>query len=410
MNGTIAVCQMGARMHYAVPRILHAAGRLERFFTDICAVGLWARLLAAIPDSLRPASVRRLLSRVPRGVPRARTTMFARFGIEYSRRLASARAASEMTAVFLWAGKTFCEHVIRAGLGNARGVYTFNTAGLELLVHARRRGMKTIVEQTIAPREVEARLLAREREAHPDWEPGAFGDEYEPALAAREREEWENADLILCGSEFVRDAIASCSGPAQRCVVVPYGVDSRFSLRTDRTPRCGPLRVLTVGAVGLRKGSPYVLAAAQQLGTPAEFRIVGSTASISNGRLDQLRNHADVRGVVPRAEIFEHYTWADVFLLPSLCEGSATVTYEALAAGLPVIATPNTGSCVCDGVDGFIVPIADAGAIAAKIEMLANDRELLKTMSRNALDRAEELTVEAYGARLLDAVGKLLDE
>jgi len=95
------------------------------------------------------------------------------------------------------------------------------------------------------------------------------------------------------------------------------------------------------------------------------------------------------------------YAWADVFLLPTLCEGSATVCYEALAAGLPVITTPNAGSVVRDGLDGFVVPIRDPEAIAEKLEILARDRELLWWMSNKARERAREFTVEKYGERLI---------
>jgi glycosyltransferase involved in cell wall biosynthesis len=100
----------------------------------------------------------------------------------------------------------------------------------------------------------------------------------------------------------------------------------------------------------------------------------------------------------------QHYAWADVFLLPSICEGSATACYEALAAGVPVITTENAGSVVRDGIDGFIVPIRDAGAIVERLEMLHRDRELLESMARGALQRASEFTVEKYGDRLIAAL------
>ena len=58
------------------------------------------------------------------------------------------------------------------------------------------------------------------------------------------------------------------------------------------------------------------------------------------------------------------YAWADVFLLPFICEGSAMVTYEALSWGLPVITTHNAGSIVRDTVDGWLVPYRDSEAIA----------------------------------------------
>jgi len=98
------------------------------------------------------------------------------------------------------------------------------------------------------------------------------------------------------------------------------------------------------------------------------------------------------------------YGWADVFLLPSLCEGSATVIYEALGYGLPVVCTPNAGSVVRDGLEGFIAPVRDATAIARRIEELAQDVELRARMSAQAKARAVEFTVAAYGQRLLAAL------
>ncbi len=98
------------------------------------------------------------------------------------------------------------------------------------------------------------------------------------------------------------------------------------------------------------------------------------------------------------------YDWADVFVLPTICEGSATVCYEAMAAGLPVITTPNAGSLVRDGVDGFIVPIRDAEALADKIMAVETDRELLRTMSDNAAQHARDFTWERYAERLIAAV------
>jgi glycosyltransferase involved in cell wall biosynthesis len=120
--------------------------------------------------------------------------------------------------------------------------------------------------------------------------------------------------------------------------------------------------------------------------------------------LAALREDLDLVGSVPRPEMARHYAWADVFVLPSLCEGSATACYEAMAAGLPVVATPNAGSVVCDGADGFIVPIRDVGALVARLALLAGDRERLREMSERARRRAAAFTLERYGERLLKAL------
>ena len=83
---SVVVAQLGARMHYAVPRLLERAGLLERFYTDICAAKDWPRLLRLIPPALRPGGVQRLLGRDPREIPARRITSFTRFGFEYARR------------------------------------------------------------------------------------------------------------------------------------------------------------------------------------------------------------------------------------------------------------------------------------------------------------------------------------
>ena len=403
---TYVVAQLGARMHYAVPRILEASGQLERLYTDICAVRGWPRLLNLIPNSLRPTAVNRLLSRVPRGVHPGRITAFNDFGYEYAKRR-NLLAGQGRFVVHLWAGEEFCRRVLNAGFGSAGGVFTFNSAGLELLQRAKQTGLKAVTEQTIAPMRLELGLLSDETGRFPGWE-ASTENTGASAYCDREEEEWKSADLILCGSEFVRDGIAQCGGPVEKCLVVPYGADftnARAESRKEKAERStfSLLRVLTVGSVGLRKGSPYVLEAARQLKGKAQFRMVGSIGVEHEAEV-KLRGHADLIGPVPRTELAEHFDWADVFLLPSLCEGSATVTYEALAYGLPVICTSNTGSVARDGVEGFVVPIRDAAAIVDKLLQLSNDSELLGRMSANGAIRAKEFTVAKYGDRLTSAL------
>jgi glycosyltransferase involved in cell wall biosynthesis len=389
-------------MHYAVPRLLHQAGRLEQLYTDSCAMKGWPRTLKFLPASLRTAGMRRLQDRTPLGVPRSRITAFTTFGCEYARRLTRATTPSDITALLLWAGRTFCEKITQGGLREAAAVYAFNNAALELLQHARERGRVALMEQTIAPKQIECDWLRDEHEKFPDWEPTPAPDHFLDEFIAREADEWQAADVIICGSEFVREGIAQCGGPVHRCKVVPYGVDSFFQA-AERRPRHGPLRILTVGEIGLRKGSPYVLAAARQLRYRVTFRMIGQI----KGRPEtvaQLREAVELTGPVPRSEILAHFQWADVFLLPSLCEGSATVAYEALACGLPVITTPNTGTVVRDGVEGFIVPARDVDGIVQSLEKLVDDRNLLREMSEKAKRRSTEFDFSVYQKKLLAAL------
>lgn len=401
---TWLVAQLGARMHYAVPRILHSAGMLEMLATDIVA-GRWAEPLGRLPLGLLPGPLARLAGRIPRGVPSSRVRTFPLFGLEYAARSMAARTPSALAAVHLWAGSTFCDAILRAGLGKAGAVYTFNSAGLGLLTRARELGLTTVVEQTIVPAPVEDQLLAEEHEAFPDWQPSLARNRNRVAFRAREFGEWECADLIVCGSAFVRDGIRRRGGPISRTVVVPYGVDAAAPPVLRSLPR-RPLRVLTVGAASLRKGTPYLLESARALQGAAVFRLVGNI-SVSPAAVRRLADCVQLTGALPRAAIARQLAWADVFLLPSVCEGSATVCYEALAAGLPVITTPNAGSVVRHGIDGFIVPIRDAEAIVNALDTIRTVPALLFSLSRNAALRAREFTVEKYGERLLSALARI---
>ncbi len=396
------VGQLGARMHYAVPRLLHARGLLERLYTDICAAHGLARLLREVPADRLPAPLRRLAGRVPHGIDADRITCFEATGVFGVLGRMRARTATEHTAAELRSGARFSRLVAARGFGAGTDYYGFSGESLEALAAARERGLSVTVEQIIAPRRILDRLMETEEDRFGDWikpEPNAAAT----AFAEREKAEWAVSDRILCGSQFVRDGVIAEGGDPARCIVVPYGVAAGNG--RPRRRRDGPLRVLTAGALGLRKGTPHLLAAAEALRGRAVFRMVGPAPGLTPAALERIRETVDWPGPVPRAEMAAEFAAADVFLLPSLCEGSATVVYEALAAGLPVICTPNTGSVVTHGEDGFIVPIRDAEAIAAAIERLAADPELLEAMSEAALRKAAEHDLAAYGRRLAEALG-----
>lgn len=400
----VVVAQLGARMHYAVPRILHRVDALEMFHTDLCAKKGVAVIARLFPANRRPLALQRVASRVPEGVPPRRIRVYSSLGILYAYRLRKAVGRSERIRTYLWAGETFCKRVRSHGFGEADTVFGFNTAALEILAGARDQGLRTVVEQTIAPSMIEDRLLEAERERFPEW---AEKDDsvslvgLRERLAIREAYEWDLADVILCGSDFVRTGVEASGGPVGRCVVVPYGVELPTAL--DRVGPHRPLRVLVVGAVGLRKGSPYVLAAARRLGPSVVVRMVGPV-TVEGEALGTIPSNVIIEGPVPRSSMGGYFQWADVFLLPSICEGSATATYEALGWGLPVICTPNTGSVVRDGVDGFIVPVCDPDSIAERLNHLRVEEGLWSWMSGNARRRAGEFTLDRYAQRLVEAL------
>lgn len=400
------VAQLGARMHYAVPRILQEAGLLERLNTDICASKGWFHVLNWAFRSVPSGTLKRLFGRKVAGINPSLISTFTGFGLKYYWRIIRVSSPEDRIRTYLWASRTFNEKILQQGFGRATGVYGFNTSSLEILVEARRRGLTTVLEQTIAPYDFERKLLEEECAAFPDWEPAPAASGLAEEFATRERSEWTFADRILCGSTFARNALQASGGPVDRCEVVPYGIEGSSFAVPNRMAHSGPLRALTIGTIGLRKGTPYLLAAARQTRGRVIFRLVGNVA-VPQAIAKQLEAVADVVGPVPRSEIGHQFAWADVFVLPSICEGSATATYEALAAGLPVICTPNTGSLVRDGIDGFIVPVRSSAALVERLDTLARHSWLVEQMSQNAKRRSSDLSLDAYAARLLAALERV---
>ncbi len=401
----IAVAQIGARHHYAIPTVFHRAGILEGLYTDLCAsVGPLSLVRSFLPTALQPQALRRALGRTVDHVPPEKIHVFTGYALRRLMHRQRAVTPGMLRRAHVRANSEFCRLVVRRGLGNATAVYLFNGAALEIARYAKDKGITTIVEQTSAPVAMEERLLLEERERWPGWERHNVGHaDWEP-MAERESLEWWLADRILCGSQHVLQGIRAQGGPSDRALVVPYSAQAGFFRPRPSRRDNEPLHVLFVGTVSLQKGVQYLGEAARHLRSKEILiRVVGPIRVTHEGAAE-LQEALHLAGPVPRPDMAREYDWADVFVLPSICEGSATVCYEAMASGLPVITTPNAGSLVRDGVDGFIVPIRDAEALADKIMAVATDRELLRTMSDNAAQHARDFTWDRYAERLIAAV------
>lgn len=402
----VAVAQLGARMHYAVPRIFQEAGLLEQLFTDsyIGNKPWLEQLFRALPRGLRPGAIQRWLGRQEKRLPARKVTSFDLLGLRFAMQKAKARDDLSMSRVWLAESRAFNARIIQDGLAHADAVWGFSTASEELFRWARAQGKRCVLEQVILPSALQAALLEAEAKRWPGWQDVEATIGAARLLAAREAAEWELADLIVAGSGFVVDGLVACGVPAAKCRVVPYGVDqARFARGIRVKEPAARLRVLFAGEVGLRKGAPYLLEALRRLGPDrVEARLAGRVA-LATEKLAPYGDVATFLGVVPRTEMPGLFAWADVFVLPSIFEGSATVTYEALAAGVPVIATPNCGSIVREGIDGAIVPVGSVDAIAEQLDVLALGR---RHWPDAGIDHPVG-SVEAYGRALLAALGEL---
>lgn len=401
---SVLVAQLGARRHYAVPSALYSKGLLTRFCTDFYIRN----------DSI----VRKLQSIVPKGskvfrlIERAATRNCPRLpdnlvdpqiitGLTYALRR-SISGANDIHSVYIEFGEKFNSNILLSRSDNTKVVYGFNSATLGLARVAKSLDKRVILDQSIAP--ISEPMIDRYIKTS---EPGVierFRDLLvrSQALQKIETEEWRLADRIVCGSDFVKDCLILAGAPSEKCFVIPSGIllnQSTFVPRHIGIDR--PIKVLFVGTVSDRKGIPLILEAAKILGSYVQINIVGPLGGIDS---DQLSGHSniDYKGSVPRNLVDYYYDSADVLLLPSYFEGSAMVIYEALAKGLLVICTENSGPPPSPSV--ITIPAGDAQAIVTVLSRFICGESSFQTNYKNI----EAIDFGIYAERLASLVRSVL--
>ncbi len=234
-----------------------------------------------------------------------------------------------------------------------------------------------------------------------------FGDtEVEEDL--KQRENLQIVDYILTASDFVKKSILEIEenkNVGNKITVIPYGANTQqFSYKIRRYKSGETLRLLIVASISKRKGIDFLLDAMEQLKNESvKLSVIGvSTTSDGQELVDHMNSMENVEyiGRVPHEQICEYFDINDVFILPSLAEGSSLSVYEALASGMPCIVTKNTGSVVTDGIDGFIIEAKNAASIVVAIEKYVQNPELVYEMSCNAQNTMDKYSWEKYEKKI----------
>ena len=176
------------------------------------------------------------------------------------------------------------------------------------------------------------------------------------------------------------------------------GVDPfAFGPAPERNGAGGALRVVTVGWLRWMKGHEYALSAvraAVDRGVPVQLDIIGGAPDAEIGEPGEVRHilhtiedlglsdHVRLLGTLSTPQVIDELRTSDVLLHPSVSEGLPTVLVEAMACGIPVVATDVGGvtELVTDGVNGLVIPPRDPAAIAAALEALWHDPTLRARM------------------------------
>jgi glycosyltransferase involved in cell wall biosynthesis len=296
---------------------------------------------------------------------------------------------------------------------DVRAVYAYEDCAERLFATACDLGLKRVYDLPIAYWKTTQRLLHEEAQRYPDWEPtlGATRDSEEKL--SRKTREIDLAELVICPSRFVLESLPPEVRAKKHCLVALFGSPVATSNEERSTTRsAGPLRVLFVGALTQRKGLADLFAAMKMIDSAAvELVVMGSTIRSLSWYRDQFPDFT-YEPPRPHREVLRLMQSCDVFVLPSIVEGRALVQQEAMACGLPLIATRNAGAddLIEEGATGFLVPVRSPEVMAEKIGWCAANRSLLSGMGIAARERAGELRWHAYGETIVSAIRELIDE
>jgi glycosyltransferase involved in cell wall biosynthesis len=229
------------------------------------------------------------------------------------------------------------------------------------------------------------------------------------AKLERKARELSMADVVICPSTFVQRSVEGRVNSNSILHVIPYGSDPTVRPKIwNRTDCRRPLRLIYAGPLSPHKGLHHLFQALASLPfysyvlTLAGRWVPGYHAWLSR----RYAVHYEYVGQLRSCELDEMYRANHVLVFPSLCDGFGLVLLEAMAAGIPVIATERTGApdIVSHGRQGYLVRAGYPEDLVRALERCLNDPETLAEMGQRARRKAEELSWTTYRRRLVEAV------
>ena len=295
-------------------------------------------------------------------------------------------------------------HLPNAGILHGQGNYS-----LPAMRRAQQNGMITIADVTGQLAPVRQNQLADEYNAH-----GRTYHEISRFLARRRVAEAHFADAVFAPSDAVIDGLLKCGISPDKIFHIPFMsplcqtlVNQERPTRTDAT-----VRLLYVGNISIAKGIAALLDAWRAL--HAEFRgrisltLIGPVQPCAQALVKDLPHGCDWLGRLSSDEVAQHLLGADIFVFPSLSEGSSLATLEAMAAGCTIVTTFDAGSPVINQQSGLIVPPRDPGALITAVSALITTPAMRQNIAQAARSQIKNMLETGYGNRVEMAYDTLL--
>jgi starch synthase len=222
-----------------------------------------------------------------------------------------------------------------------------------------------------------------------------------------------DVDFVLSPSSFVTRSFLDRGFPPDRILKNVYPIDLEcFKPPKEVRRKTRPLTIISTGSLSLRKGTPYLLEAFRMVRKQIPDARLLLTETVEDNVRAIIQKEADPNiewsPFLPRCQLAKRLHDADIFVLPSLEDGFALTVAEALACGLPVITTPNTGASdlIRPGENGEVVPIRDAAALANGI-LKWRDRVCVSSPRFSMLPKGEDFSFDHFARTFIGQLKRI---
>ncbi len=200
-----------------------------------------------------------------------------------------------------------------------------------------------------------------------------------------ENDKLRYVDFVFSPSSFVRHSLISAGVPSTSIIDTCYGLEEKDLIDSPRKEISRPKVAIFVGTLCLRKGVHLLLEYWKQANVDGVLMLVGKIDPDFKNVISQYINCPTIVFKPFVKDLRPIYSQADVFVIPSLEEGSPLVTYLAVGAGLPVLGTPmGSGGVIEHGSNGYVIEPHDARQWVSAIQSLFSDDLLRNQLSKNA--------------------------
>jgi glycosyltransferase involved in cell wall biosynthesis len=396
MNG-IALAYSGVHQMFQLALAAHELGELEGLFCSIVdGEGKWGHRLGRWV----PAATMRPLGWEALPQPKLHEFPWPVLVNRTLKKILPSRQTEHLRSND-WFDRSAAEWLVSS---KARVFVGAETCALESLRRAGALGMKRVLDCPGIPSQV---LDEEIRRAAAAFGVTASTASNSSVLMKRKQLELAQADVVLCCSEFQKEHLLALNPSVKRAEVIPLWADVDFwgqaALERVFSKLGDPLRVLYAGAVSLKKGVPYLLEAVESLASEVSLTLVGELSPEMPTIIRRFRSHTHLP-YLPKDRLRELYRNHDLLVMPTLGDSFGFVSVEAMASGMPVIASRNAGAPMPD--EDWRVPPHDPVAIRKRLLAYHSDRQRLRHDGEVAAAFAARFRPERYRA----SAGELFKE